>query len=50
LAGSVQNERLTLDEALHVDTRQVDLVGVQLARLHQLLHLHDAHLGGLERR
>ena len=39
---------ITLDDALHVDSRQVDLVGVQLAWLHELLHLCNAHLTGLQ--
>ena len=33
-----------LDEAVDVHARQMDLVGVEIARLHDLLHLGDAHL------
>ena len=35
---------LPLDEAMDVHARQVDLVGVEIARLDYLLHLGDAHL------
>ena len=33
-----------LDDPVHVDAGQVDVVGIEAARLHDLLHLHDADL------
>ena len=35
-----------VDDALHIDARGVDIVGVDLARLHQVLDLGDRDLAG----
>ena len=34
-----------MDEALHEDARGMNVVGVDLARLHEVLDLGDRHLG-----
>src|ERR1043165_7767739 len=36
-----------LEDPVHVDRRQVDLIGIDLADLDELLDLDDRHLAGL---
>ena len=45
--GDALLELLALDDALHVDARQVDLVGLEHSVLHDLLHLGHRDLGRL---